>query len=78
MSEVDRVRWHCRRGMLELDLMLHRFIDQHLARLSPEEMERFKELLELQDNALWQVLSGRAEVDDPRLASIVSMIRNCC
>jgi len=78
MSELDRVRWHCRRGMLELDLMLHRFVDQYLASLSPEEMERFKKVLELQDNELWQVLSGRVKVDDPRLASIVSMIRNCC
>jgi len=47
MSELDRVRWHCRRGMLELDLLLHRFLDRHLASLTPDEMERFKEVLDL-------------------------------
>jgi succinate dehydrogenase flavin-adding protein (antitoxin of CptAB toxin-antitoxin module) len=77
MSELDRVRWHCRRGMLELDLMLQRFLDEHLASLSPDEMERFKEVLDLQDGDLWQILSGREEIDDPRLEAIVLMIRNC-
>jgi succinate dehydrogenase flavin-adding protein (antitoxin of CptAB toxin-antitoxin module) len=76
MSELDRVRWHCRRGMLELDLMLQRFLDEHLASLSPDEMERFKEVLDLQDGDLWQILSGREEIDDPRLEAIVLMIRN--
>jgi succinate dehydrogenase flavin-adding protein (antitoxin of CptAB toxin-antitoxin module) len=77
MSELDRVRWHCRRGMLELDLMLHRFLERHLASLSPEDMERFKEVLDLQDGDLWQILSGRSEVEDPRLKSIVTLIRGC-
>ena len=31
MSELDRIRWHCRRGMLELDLVLARFLERHLA-----------------------------------------------
>ena len=30
MSEVDRIRWHCRRGLLELDIVLARFLDRHL------------------------------------------------
>ena len=77
MSELDRVRWHCRRGMLELDLLLNRFVDRHLATLTPDEMERFKEVLDLQDGDLWQLLSGRAEIEDQRLRPIVLMIRNC-
>ncbi|MCU0972456.1 MAG: succinate dehydrogenase assembly factor 2 [Burkholderiales bacterium] len=76
MSELDRLRWHCRRGMLELDLMLHRFVDRRLESLTPDELERFKELLDLQDNELWQLLSGRAEIQDQRLKSIAQMIRD--
>jgi antitoxin CptB len=76
MSELDRLRWHCRRGMLELDLMLHRFVDRRLESLDPDELERFKELLDLQDNELWQLLSGRAEIQDQRLKSIAQMIRD--
>lgn len=75
MSDLDRVRWHCRRGMLELDLLLHRFVDRHLANLGPDEITRFKEILDLQDSDLWQLLLGRAEIEDRRLEPIVQMIR---
>ena len=75
MSELDRVRWHCRRGMLELDLLLQRFVDRHLESLTADEMERFKAVLDLQDGDLWQLLSGRADADDERLKPIVAMIR---
>ncbi len=77
MSELDRVRWHCRRGMLELDLILNRFLDRHLSSLTGDELKRFKEVLEFEDDDLWHVLSGRAEVDDQRLQPIVLMIRDC-
>ncbi|MBL8526483.1 MAG: succinate dehydrogenase assembly factor 2 [Burkholderiales bacterium] len=75
MSELDRVRWQCRRGMLELDLLLHRFLDRHFAGLTPDEVKRFEEVLCLQDGDLWQFLSGRADIGDERLAPIVRMIR---
>jgi succinate dehydrogenase flavin-adding protein (antitoxin of CptAB toxin-antitoxin module) len=61
--------------MLELDLMLQRFLDRYLASLNADEMTRFKELLELQDGDLWDVLSGRAEIGDCRLEPIVQMIK---
>jgi len=76
MSEIDRVRWHCRRGMLELDLMLKSFVDRHLASLTPEDLESFKVLLEFEDDDLWQVLAGRREVEEDRLRPIVLMIRD--
>jgi antitoxin CptB len=75
MSELDRVRWHCRRGMLELDLLLHRFVDRHLASLSPDELEHFKKVLDLEDGDLWQLLSGGAAPEDRSLEPIVLMIR---
>ena len=75
MSELDRVRWQCRRGMLELDLLLHRFLHRHFASLTPDEVKRFEEVLYLQDGDLWQLLSGRAEIGDERLEPIVLMIR---
>ncbi len=49
MSELDRIRWQCRRGMLELDLVLNRFIEQDLAGLTPAELETFRQLLEEPD-----------------------------
>ena len=40
----DRLRWHCRRGMLELDLVLSAFLERHLERLDPAGIEALKEL----------------------------------
>jgi antitoxin CptB len=77
MSELDRVRWHCRRGMLELDLVLQRFLDRHLESLTPEELDGFKALLDREDEDLWQILSGRQELNEERLRPIFMMIRDC-
>jgi antitoxin CptB len=77
MSELDRVRWHCRRGMLELDLILQRFTDRRLASLTPKELDLFEAVLDWEDDDLWQVVSGRREVDDDRLKPIIVMIRDC-
>ena len=61
MGDLDRIRWRCRRGLLELDIVLGRFVDQHLAELDTGEREGFKALLELSDNDLWDLVSGRTE-----------------
>ncbi|RPJ46999.1 MAG: hypothetical protein EHM16_07545 [Betaproteobacteria bacterium] len=49
MAELDRIRWQCRRGLLELDLLLNRFLDRELAGLSTEQMQTFRELLDEAD-----------------------------
>jgi antitoxin CptB len=72
MSEVDRIRWRCRRGLLELDLVLARFLERSYARLTPAEREVFKGLLERSDNELWDLLSGRA---DPRPGPETRLVR---
>lgn len=61
MSQQDRIRWHCRRGLLELDIVLARFLDRHLAGLSASETEAFKGLLLRSDNDLWDMVSGRLD-----------------
>lgn len=61
MSESDRVRWHCRRGMLELDLVLTRFLERHFDTSTPGQQAAFKTLLEYSDNDLWDLVSARDE-----------------
>jgi len=56
MSEPDRIRWHCRRGMLELDLLLERFSREHLPRLSAGQTAQFVQLLALPDHELLELL----------------------
>ena len=77
MSESDRVRWHCRRGMLELDLVLARFLERHYATLTPGQHAAFKTLLEYSDNDLWAVVSGHGEPDgaDPDMLSVTSLLQ---
>lgn len=77
VSEADlrRLRWRCRRGMLENDLVLERFLDRHAATLDAEGLALLNALLELGDNELWDVLSGRRECADARLGPMVRMLR---
>ncbi len=76
MSELNRVRWQCRRGMLELDLVLQRFSKTHLERLDTAQLKAFQELLELPDSELFDVVMGRATPAGPNLQRVVEMLRS--
>ena len=65
------MRWKCRRGLLELDLVFERFIGT----LKDEELPGFEVLLEMPDNDLWDIVAGRSELYDPRLTQIVARLR---
>ncbi|MSQ69803.1 MAG: succinate dehydrogenase assembly factor 2 family protein [Betaproteobacteria bacterium] len=75
--EFNRLRWQCRRGMLENDLVLDRFLLRHGEALEGARLEAFKALLEYSDNDLWDVVSGRAECRDPSLSEVVALLRAC-
>jgi len=60
-----RISWDCRRGMLELDIVLARFMEQNFEQLTPQEVETFKGLLAYSDPDLWGLLqSDETGVDD--------------
>ena len=71
----DRLRWHARRGLLENDLLLTRFLDAELADMAADQMQLLGELLRLEDNDLLDLLMGRTECGDARLAPLVARIR---
>ena len=75
MAELDRIRWHCRRGLLELDLILERFNQRHLDGLDAVQLEQFKELLALDDNHLLDLIMERIAVTDQRLAPVLGMLK---
>jgi antitoxin CptB len=74
MAEHDRIRWRCRRGLLELDLVLERFLARRFDGLDGELRSRFDELLDEPDNDLLDLALGRAE-PAPRYRAIVEMLR---
>jgi antitoxin CptB len=76
MAELDRIRWRCRRGLLELDLVLARFLEAAYHRLTPGERDVFKGLLERSDNELWDLVSGRVEPLPGPEARLVRLLRD--
>jgi antitoxin CptB len=76
MAELDRIRWRCRRGLLELDLVLETFQREHLESMTPDELAAFARLLDEADNDLWDWVSARAEPSDPLLAGLVQRLRS--
>ena len=59
MKEFERARWRCRRGMLELDIVLQRFMDLHYRQLDDTQLLQFERLLALPDNDLWELICAR-------------------
>lgn len=55
---LERVRWRCRRGLLELDIVLARFVEQRYAGLDEAQRRAFDELLDLPDTELWDQVCG--------------------
>lgn len=66
--EIRRLSWRCRRGLLELDIVLQRFSEQHLAGLNAEELAVFDHFLEYPDNEFLDVITARTAV--PNTAAI--------
>ena len=75
MAELDKIRWRCRRGLLELDLILEKFNRQYLDNLDAEQLECFKELLAFYDNDLLDVVKGRAAAPDRRYNYVLQLLR---
>lgn len=72
------IRWRCRRGMLELDVLLSRFFDQHYQDLSQEQKQLFLKLLSEEDQDLfrWLVEGHSKNLDESQdeYHSIIQLI----
>ncbi len=77
-AAVATLRWRCRRGMKELDVLLERFAQQMLPQASAAECRAFAELLALPDPVLAGYLLGGAIPAEPHLAQASSRIRALC
>jgi len=78
MSEpmnIARVRWACRRGMLELDVLLQSFVEAHYEQLSVEHKIIFVRLLAGEDPDLFGWFMGHEMCSDPEIAQMVIRVR---
>jgi antitoxin CptB len=67
--------WNCRRGMLELDLMLQRCVETRFSDFNAHQLVLFERLLDSSDPDLFAYLMGHDVPDDEELKDFVSYIR---
>lgn len=70
-----RLRWACRRGMLELDLLLLPFLEQQYDQLTLQQQQDFQQLLSCQDQDLYQWLLGRGVPDQENLQAVAQKVK---
>jgi succinate dehydrogenase flavin-adding protein (antitoxin of CptAB toxin-antitoxin module) len=75
MSDADRIRWRCRRGMLELDLVLAAFLERHLDSLGPRSLATLRRLLERPDPELFDLVMGRGQAEGADERELVALLR---
>lgn len=75
MKEFERACWRCRRGLLELDIVLQRFMDRYYAQLDQQELEQFERLLSLPDNDLWDLISERKAPADCSVQAVLELLQ---
>ncbi len=66
---ADRLKWKCRRGLLELDLVFERYLQKY-----PEDAA-LQGLVDLPDNDLWDIVCGRSEEYEPSFKEVVARLR---
>jgi antitoxin CptB len=75
-AESRRLAWRCRRGLLELDIVLQRFVAQHYTNLSLAELNAFDAMLALPDNDFWTLLSSDNVTSDTATLAVINKIKN--
>jgi antitoxin CptB len=73
--ELSRVRWQCRRGMLELDALLGDFVEQRYLELDQAQRDCFCKLLEYPDQMLFDYFFGQGVPVDKEVANVIQWIR---
>ncbi|HRP76152.1 MAG TPA: succinate dehydrogenase assembly factor 2 [Rhodocyclaceae bacterium] len=74
-AERGRIRWQCRRALLELDLVFTRFLERHFDRLSEDQLADLDDLLLCEDHDLWALVNGSKPCTRERWNEIIALLR---
>lgn len=78
-ADLSRLKWRCRRGLLENDLFVERFFREHEAGLTPRQARGLQALMDLADNDLLDLLLARkepsGELDAPEVREVLALMR---
>lgn len=77
MEIPGSIKWHSRRGMREIDLMLLPFVEQDLPRMDEAALKEYADLLEATDLELVRWLDGSQQADSESRRHIIGVIREC-
>lgn len=73
-KRIARLKWACRRGMLELDVLLLPFVEEAFDSLTYEQQETFERLLTSDDPDLYAWIMGHQQCNDPQFVAMIAMI----
>jgi len=79
-TDLSRLKWRSRRGMLENDLVMEKFFERYTTQLTPERVEGLNALLDLPDTDLWDLVAGRLELQAgvmPAVREMLQWMRDC-
>ncbi len=76
-GRINRLKWHCRRALLELDIVFKRFWERHGDDISQEQEDALRQLLAMEDHDLWAVVNGKDALleDEAHLQPLVEELR---
>jgi antitoxin CptB len=78
-ERIRRVRWRARRGLLENDIVLTRYLDEHEEQMTDEEVQALDQLLDLTDPELLDLILRRTEptgsLDCARVRSLLERLQ---
>ena len=72
---LSKLKWRCRRGLLENDLFIARFFERHESSLTVRQAEAMGTLMDLSDHDLLDLLLQRKEPETAADADVVDLLR---
>ena len=76
MMQQTKLKWHCRRGIKELDLLLTYYLENYYSQASCDEQARFSDLLTLTDSTLYAYFISQQTPENPEIQQLVEKIKH--
>jgi len=73
---LSKLRWHCRRGVKELDVVLTNYLNRYYLKSDKQKQEAFVELLKIEDPILMSLVMGHTKTEDPIKNQLLDKIKN--
>jgi len=75
MSDMSRLRWRCRRGTKELDIVMNRYLAERYTTASVDEQASFNSLLDVEDPIIFDMLLDKTTSDDPDQQALIEILK---